>query len=70
MDWELPGGSAESLVAGLRRLNPRVLILALSGRPEVRSPALAAGADAFVCKGDPPEAVLAAILGMEACCDG
>jgi DNA-binding NarL/FixJ family response regulator len=62
VDWELPGGSAESLLAGLRRLNPRMLVLVMSGRPEVRKAALAAGANCFVCKGDPPETVLKAIL--------
>jgi DNA-binding NarL/FixJ family response regulator len=36
--------------------------LVLSGRPEVRSDAMAAGAAAFVSKADSPEHLMAAIL--------
>ncbi len=54
LDWELPdrGGA---LVAELRAVRPGLVVVALSSRPEVRQAALAAGADAFVSKGDPPE---------------
>lgn len=63
LDWELPGRSAVHLVRDLRRLNPLVRVIALSGRPEVSRAALAAGANAFVSKGDPPERLLAALEG-------
>jgi CheY-like chemotaxis protein len=36
-------------------------VIALSGRHEARRAALAAGANAFVSKTDPPETLLAAI---------
>jgi hypothetical protein len=36
-------------------------VIVLSGRVLARKAALAAGADAFVSKGDPPERLLAAI---------
>ncbi len=66
LDWELPGRQPSAdLLAALRTQCPHLVVIALSGRPEARAAALAAGADAFVSKGDPPEALLAAIDG---CC--
>jgi DNA-binding NarL/FixJ family response regulator len=61
LDWELPGMSADDLLSALRRKCPDVLVVALSGRVSARRAALAAGADAFVSKGDPPERLLSAI---------
>ena len=68
LDWELPGqgtlsapDSPECLLPALRTCCPRAKVVALSGRPEARQAALAAGADAFVSKGDPPERLLAAV---------
>ncbi len=60
LDWELPGASAR-LLEGLRMIRPGLSIIALSGRPEAGPDALAAGADAFVSKGEPAEQLLAAI---------
>ena len=60
LDWELPGLAAESLSV-LREMCPALLVIALSGRPEMRSAALSAGVDAFVSKADPPEALLEAV---------
>lgn len=60
LDWSIAGAVAGLLVA-LRRDYPALGIIVLSGRPEARDVALAAGADAFVSKGDPPEHLLAAI---------
>jgi DNA-binding NarL/FixJ family response regulator len=62
LDWELPGlQAANPLLPALRTLCPRLSVIALSGRPDARRAALAAGADAFVGKGDPPERLLAAV---------
>jgi len=58
VDWELPGLSAERL-ARLPAGGPGIVVL--SSRPEAARPALAAGADAFVCKSDAPDRLLAAI---------
>ena len=60
LDWELPSKISD-LIAVLRTLCPGLRIIALSGLPEARKTALAAGADAFVSKGDQPELLLAAI---------
>jgi DNA-binding NarL/FixJ family response regulator len=64
LEWELPGQPVDQLLSALRTLEvpPRVIIL--SGQPELREAALAAGADAFVCKADPPEGLLAALRAL------
>lgn len=61
LGWELPGRTDGDLLAALRQLCPHLAVIALSGRPGARRTALAAGADAFVSKGDPPECLLSAI---------
>lgn len=61
LGWELPGLAMVGSLSALRRIYPNLYVIALSGRPEARRAALAAGADAFVSKGDPPERLLAAI---------
>lgn len=61
LDWELPGQQGGRLFGLVRTCCPALAVVALSGRPEARRAALAAGADAFVSKGDPPERLLAAI---------
>lgn len=66
LDWELPGSTPNSLLQALRAFFPGVKVIALSGRPEARQAALAAGVDAFVSKGDPPERLLTA---LHTCCD-
>jgi DNA-binding NarL/FixJ family response regulator len=64
LGWELPGTSEIDLVPAIRRICPKLPVIALSGRLEARQVALAAGVEAFVSKSDPPERLLAAI----ACC--
>lgn len=61
LDWELPGLAGVDLLSTLHRACPHVFVIALSGRVRARQEALAAGADAFVSKGEPPERLLAAI---------
>ena len=61
LDWELPELLRNDVLSALRALCPRLLVIALSGRPEARQAALDAGVDAFISKGDPPERLLAAV---------
>jgi two-component system response regulator DesR len=65
LDWELPGLQGSNMVASvfsaLNACCPDVRIIVLSGRPEAGRPALAAGANSFVSKADPPERLLAAL---------
>jgi len=66
LDWELPGLEADGLLPTLREFCPRLMVIALSGRPEARRAALAAGVDAFVSKGDPPERLLKTLRAVGA----
>jgi DNA-binding NarL/FixJ family response regulator len=65
LDWELtrpsPERNRDAALDSLRVASPGSFVIALSGLPEARHEALAAGADAFVSKGDPPERLLAAV---------
>lgn len=61
LDWELPGLPAATLLPLLHDYCPALRVIALSVQPESRQAALDAGADAFVCKGDPPEQLLIAM---------
>lgn len=66
VDWELadtrPASAAgDSLPREIAAVSPGARVIVMSGRPEARKQALAAGADAFVCKGDSPQRLLAAL---------
>jgi DNA-binding NarL/FixJ family response regulator len=61
LGWELPGLAGVNSLAALRKLCPDLPVVALSGRLEARRTALAAGADTFASKADPPERLLTAI---------
>ena len=61
LHWRLGDLATDDLLSVLRRICPSLYVIALSGRVQARQAALAAGADAFVSKGDPPERLLAAI---------
>lgn len=65
LDWDLPGLMEAGGLAAIRKMCPHLTVTVLSGRPGARRAAQAAGADAFVSKGDPPERLLAAV---RACC--
>jgi DNA-binding NarL/FixJ family response regulator len=58
LDWELPGIPAEELLALIRQKCPRLGVVFMSGKLELRSMALLAGADIFAYKADPPEKLL------------
>lgn len=72
LDWELPGTRSDGrpashsrqLMSLMRRLCPGMLTVVMSGAPEARGEAERCGADAFVCKADPPDALLAALLRL------
>jgi DNA-binding NarL/FixJ family response regulator len=61
LDLSLPELIAEELLPVLREKYMNISVIVLSCRPETRSKALAAGADAFISKADPPDRLLQAI---------
>jgi DNA-binding NarL/FixJ family response regulator len=58
LDWELPGLGDPDHLSALRDLLPELKIIVTSTRPEVAEAAVAAHADAFICKTDPPSEIL------------
>lgn len=68
LDWELPelkgADAGKRLLQSLHGKHPHLLVIVLSGRPECGRAALAAGANAFVSKTEPPEKLLAALNGL------
>ncbi len=61
LDWDLPGLAEAGGLRALRQAVPQLGVVCLSGRPGARRAALAAGADAFVSKSDPPERLVDAV---------
>lgn len=69
VDWELADkrpadARGASLPTEIADACPQARVIVMSGRPEVGRDALEAGADAFVCKGDTPDRLLAALRGL------
>jgi DNA-binding NarL/FixJ family response regulator len=67
LDWDLPGWSAAGLSDALRGLGRQPRVIVLGAGPQSAQAALAAGADAFVSKYDPPRRLLTVVraLSME-----
>lgn len=61
VDWGLPGLVIADALPRLREIHPCVQVIVLSGRSEARAAALAAGADGFASKAQPPDGLLDAI---------
>ena len=64
VEWAGIALEAPGLLAELRALNDRLRIVVLSTQPEDRVAAIAAGADAFISKVDPPDQVLAVVRAV------
>jgi DNA-binding NarL/FixJ family response regulator len=65
LDWELPGQSAADLLAALSTRDGRFQIIVLGNSRELQPDVLAAGADCYVSKNEPPRRLLAAIRAMQ-----
>jgi two-component system, NarL family, invasion response regulator UvrY len=66
LDWGWPGPARTKLLASLRAFDPRPSVIVLGSLLDQGPDALAAGADHFVCKGDSPRRLLAAVRLVEA----
>jgi DNA-binding NarL/FixJ family response regulator len=64
VEWDLPGQPLEEVLKSLRDEGLRTRVIVLSQRPECEQAAMAAGADAFVCKAGPPGGLGAALRGL------
>ena len=64
VEWAGIALEAPQRLAELRALNDRLRIVVLSTQPEDRVAAIAAGADAFISKVDPPDQVLAVVRAV------
>jgi DNA-binding NarL/FixJ family response regulator len=58
LDWELPGRPTRERISVLRTLVSELKVVIINSRPEIEPQVLAEGADAFVCKTDPPSKLL------------
>lgn len=65
LDTELPSLQLSTLIPTLGRLDCPPAVIVLNGQSETEVEALAAGADAFVYKGDHPKELLLAIQNLQ-----
>jgi len=68
LDWDLLENPKAGALAALRGTDAQFGIIVVSERPDLREAALAAGADAYLCKCDPPDQFLATLRGLLAGC--
>ena len=66
LDWDLANQHAGRLISLLHKLDAEIRIIVLDSSPQCRKPALDAGSDYFVCKGEPPEKLLRVIQEISA----
>jgi DNA-binding NarL/FixJ family response regulator len=59
-EWELPGRPVADILRHFAQSTQRPKFIILGGIQEMEAEAIAAGADAFVDRTDPPESLLAA----------
>ena len=62
LDWSLRGPKEADRAVLLKAICPGAAVVAMGSQPDSRRAALRAGADAFVCKSDPPSELLG-VLG-------
>lgn len=64
LDWNLPGLNSDEIVPSLKKHYPKLAIIVMSGRPEIKKQVFSVGADAFVSKTEPPDKLLGAISSV------
>jgi DNA-binding NarL/FixJ family response regulator len=58
LDWDQPGETMGELFQDIQNLESHPMIIVLSGNPELRGAALAAGAIFFICRDAPPDMLI------------
>jgi DNA-binding NarL/FixJ family response regulator len=66
LEWTLITTRLAEVLESIHVQEPRLYVIVMSGRPEIQAIARAAGADAFVSKGEPPELLLTALRQVQA----
>ncbi|MBC8507747.1 MAG: response regulator transcription factor [Anaerolineales bacterium] len=61
IDWNLPGQALDSLMPVIKMICPKLYVVAISDWDGDCQHALMAGADAFICKYDPPDLLMAIV---------
>ncbi len=69
MDILMPELDGITATQRIKAQVPQIKIIAVSMTPDYRAEALAAGADAFVCKGDSPKAILEVLIRIAGLAD-
>ena len=64
LDWELRGQPGSDLITALHALDSQPKVVVLSVKLGAEETAMAAGADAFAAKGDPPKRLLVVLQRM------
>lgn len=64
MDIRMPGLDGIAATRAIKSRLPEIKVLVLSLYPNLREEALAAGADLFVGKGEPPERLVCAVSSL------
>ena len=65
LSWNLPDLRVKEEIPTLCSNYPGIAVIVLSGRPEMRAQAIAAGASGFVSKADPPNRLLEAVQAVD-----
>ena len=65
LEWKLPGEPTVALLPVLRDLKRRLVVIVLSGRPELEQSFLVAGADGFFNLGESPKRLLATLQSLQ-----
>ena len=64
MDVRMPGLDGVNATQLIKQHAPRVKVIVISMYPDYATGALASGADALICKGDPPEKLLGTLASI------
>ena len=64
IDWNLPAVKSEDFIPLIKESYPNLVIIVMSGRPELKMKACSKGADAFVSKTESPDKLLDAISSL------